>query len=1090
MKSGIAFKYDQNTRVLSWQPQEQDIEVCYRVLSSSFRQPLFIRDLKSYDPSGPGKRSTGLRFNTDLPEIENELFRTPNLQKSGSITRGISIGNRQNVFVNSSLNLVLNGTLTENLNINAVITDQNIPYQPEGNTQQLRDFDNVYIKLYNDSFDLTVGDVVLSNPIPESYFLKYYKNVQGGALTYRSKLRGGWGSTSHVAASVAKGQFASTLVDPIEGVLGPYRLRGPEDQRFIIVLANSERVFIDGQLLKRGFQNDYVIDYNLGEITFNTNVVITRFTRIRVDFEFVEQQFSRSNLAVSQRLSNTSNNLYFSFYRERDNPNNTPGIDLNEDALNTLAQLGDATGDAFASGADSIGFDEERVLYEKRDTLVNGESFEIFVNSTDPERAVFNVRFSELGPNQGNYRLQNSTSNGRVFEWIAPANGSPQGNFEPVIQVSAPDQRQLFVIGGESKAGKATFQHELAVSNRDNNLLSTIDDGDNQGLSWKGGIRLDSLFALGAYQLSFFSDFEYNQKYFEAIDRFRYIEFDRDWSFVADTILSDQYITQWGFSAVSSESKFYDYRLAYRTNGNFEGTQQVLNFQESLQPIRLSGEYFFLENEQGQTSSSWLRTATSVEFINKVLVPGYRFNSDENVVKALGTDSVLRSAMNFIENEYYIRNADSSRVIYRLAYANRKDETPVSGTLESFTQTDNYSFKVANTSLKQQYQVDASFRRIRDFLNDQNNDIVQGRLTAINSLLRDHIRSNLSLAISSGRELQREFIYIPVNVGEGTHTWRDENEDGIQDLNEFYEAVNPDEKQYIKLFTPTDEYITAFRNQYTHALDVAMPRSWRQSAGLLKALSKVSYLINLNLDNKTSDSDLLKRLNPYAALGEDEEVISRRNAIRYSVFYNRVAPGFGLEATYRDRERRQLLTNGFEQSDDRSWFYSARLSFVRMYNITLNSTFGRSSNVSDFLESRNFELSNQEINPSFSWQPIKSFRLTLAYNDISKKNISAESSAERSNISEWSVEATNAVPTKGSINGAFTYSNVKFEGEENTFLGYSLLNALQPGRNYQINLSWQQKLSKGLQMTLQYFGRKSGDDSFVHTGNFQMTAFF
>ncbi len=76
----------------------------------------------------------------------------------------------------------MEGNLSEDLKVSAVITDQNIPYQPEGNTQQIRDFDNVFIKLYNDQFEVIAGDIVLQNPVKESYFLKYYKNVQGLAM--------------------------------------------------------------------------------------------------------------------------------------------------------------------------------------------------------------------------------------------------------------------------------------------------------------------------------------------------------------------------------------------------------------------------------------------------------------------------------------------------------------------------------------------------------------------------------------------------------------------------------------------------------------------------------------------------------------------------------------------------------------------------------------------------------------------------------------------------------------------------------------------------------------------------------------------
>ena len=257
------FTYDLNTGNLKIQFQPEDkadsLLVCYRTFPYAFNQTSAKRTLLAdYDSTAMFKNNRIQAAPTF--DFREELFPSTNLNKSGNLTRGISFGNTQNLFVNSSLNLQMTGQLTENLNIRASITDQNVPFQPEGNTQQVQDFDNILVELYNDKFSLSAGDVVLQQR--KSEFLRYYKNVQGAQFTTNYRLGDKWVASTQAAASVAKGKYATLLLEVSEGTLGPYRIPGPQNEKFVIIMAHSERVFLDGVHLQWGFNYDYVIDYN------------------------------------------------------------------------------------------------------------------------------------------------------------------------------------------------------------------------------------------------------------------------------------------------------------------------------------------------------------------------------------------------------------------------------------------------------------------------------------------------------------------------------------------------------------------------------------------------------------------------------------------------------------------------------------------------------------------------------------------------------------------------------------------------------------------------------------------------------------
>src|SRR5690606_13686646 len=104
----------------------------------------------------------------------------------GILGSGIGIGNNQDLVLNRNLNLRLSGNLRNDVELIAAINDENNPIQPEGNTQQIQDFDKVFVSITKDSNTLTVGDFLMQTR-PSEYFLKYYKKSRGVQLDLYSK---------------------------------------------------------------------------------------------------------------------------------------------------------------------------------------------------------------------------------------------------------------------------------------------------------------------------------------------------------------------------------------------------------------------------------------------------------------------------------------------------------------------------------------------------------------------------------------------------------------------------------------------------------------------------------------------------------------------------------------------------------------------------------------------------------------------------------------------------------------------------------------------------------------------------------------
>jgi hypothetical protein len=212
------------------------------------------------------------------------------LTTSGSLTRGITIGNNQNSVLNSALDLQISGKISDKVTLRASIQDNNIPLQEGGYSQKLDEFDQIFIELSSDKWNIRAGDLFLENRT--SKFLNFNKKVQG--LSSRFEF-GNTNSKTTVFASAAlvRGKYAKSTFVGQEGNQGPYKLRGANGELYVLVISGSERVYVNGILLTRGENNDYVIDYNAGEIKFTSIFPITSEMRISIEYQYSDRNYTR-----------------------------------------------------------------------------------------------------------------------------------------------------------------------------------------------------------------------------------------------------------------------------------------------------------------------------------------------------------------------------------------------------------------------------------------------------------------------------------------------------------------------------------------------------------------------------------------------------------------------------------------------------------------------------------------------------------------------------------------------------------------------------------------------------------------------------
>jgi len=95
--------------------------------------------------------------------LQSDIKPFDGLSSSGSLSRGLTIGNNQNGVLNSNLDLNISGKLSEKVTLRASIQDANIPIQDGGYSKRVDDFDQIFIEFESVNWRLKGGDIDLTN---------------------------------------------------------------------------------------------------------------------------------------------------------------------------------------------------------------------------------------------------------------------------------------------------------------------------------------------------------------------------------------------------------------------------------------------------------------------------------------------------------------------------------------------------------------------------------------------------------------------------------------------------------------------------------------------------------------------------------------------------------------------------------------------------------------------------------------------------------------------------------------------------------------------------------------------------------------
>jgi hypothetical protein len=704
-----------------------------------------------------------------------------------------------------------------------------------------------------------------------------------------------------------------------------------------------------------------------------------------------------------------------------------------------------------------------------------------------------------VGLGNGNYVEIQSSANGRVFEYVAPIAGMKQGTYEPVVLLITPKKRQMFTLGGDYTLSKSTkILLEGVVTQNDVNTYSEIGNQNNVGGGFLAGIeniKKVTNDTVAPWFMKTKISYENRSDNFEEVQRYRSVEFDRNWNIRGLTLEGMQHVpaADIGFFRKGLGDVGYQFK-SFIAGESYRGFRNQIssNLDNKKFTANIIGSILSSSGDLGNTTFNRHKILLQKKYTGFNI--GIRDDFEHNLRKENGVDTLSTASYSFWEWEAFITQGDSMKNKFMLAYNYRVNDNVKNNALTRATLGQSIIAKLGLVSNpKAQLQLSSQYRVLEVTDSDLYNGSPEQSLTnRIDYSLR-MMRGALNLAsfyeVGSGLAEEQAFIYVEVPPGTGVYTWIDYNDNGVAEQNEFEIAQFQDQATYVRILTQTNNFEKIYRTQFNQTVFLSPAAVWGSKAGLKKFLSKFSDQLAYRIDRKTDDNTLEDWLNPFSGQIADSTIRSLNSSLRNTVYLNRASKLWSIDYTYQETGSKLLQTNGLTGLSDVFNQLNFRYNLSPIYQLNFEWKVGEKSSGAEFFTDRNYFINYTTIKPIITYLQGSGVKIKLFFEQTEKQN-QADLGGERNLSKTYGAELNVRKVGKGSVIISGNYRENAYVGNTNSPIAYQMLDGLQPGKNGVWEVTYQRTIAKYLQLNLRYNGRSSEDSPVVHTGSVQVRAFF
>ncbi|MDC1266286.1 hypothetical protein N8009_05790, partial [Flavobacteriaceae bacterium] len=496
----------------------------------------------------------------------------------------------------------------------------------------------------------------------------------------------------------------------------------------------------------------------------------------------------------------------------------------------------------------------------------------------------------------------------------------------------------------------------------------------------------------------------------------------------------------------------------------------------------------FLETDGFNSNSTFYRSDNRVKYSYKKGWSGVNFSTEHNEKKEVALNQLDPISQKFQAYEVFTGIGDSTKVFVKLGYIHRVNDSIQNNRLAKVNASDTYYLdskwiqtQNTNLSLYANYRV---FKSTNTSTATQKS--INSRLQYSQKLANNLIHWNTLFETNAGRLPQQDFTYVEVEPGQGSFVWFDYNENGIQELEEFEIAQFQDQATYVRVLLPNQVYIRTHQNKLSQSLTIN-PIQWVNSSKASKRFwshfyNQTSFLI----DRKDKNDSASIRLNSFHSTEEDQ--LALQSNFRNQLFFNRGKQHYTLSYSYSESNARNVLSFGYVEQETFSHQFNFSHKIQEQWLLNFQTNLDENLSASENFISKNYQLNETLLNPKLSYLLDDNKRFDVYYQHQKKYNSIGD--LEQLTQEKYGLSFTLTQNQKAAITGEFNYFSNDFSGNANTPVAYQMMEGLQPGTNFTWSLIAQKKLTKFLDLNINYFGRKSETSRTIHTGTVQLKAYF